>query len=60
MKTIRKTCKYLNCVQHLLVLVSTFTGCVSVSAFPSLVSVPVGFTSFAVGINICAVFAGIK
>ena len=28
----KKTCKYLNYVEHLLILVSTVTGCVSVSA----------------------------
>ena len=37
-----KTCRYLNYVRHLLVLASTITGCVSVSAFASLVCVPVG------------------
>ena len=29
----KKTCKYLNYVEHLFVLVSAVTGCVSVSAF---------------------------
>ena len=42
------------------ILVSTGTGCVFISTFASLVSVPVGFTRSAVGINICAVTAGIK
>ena len=36
------TCKYLNYVEHLIILVSTVTGCVSTSAFPSLACVPVG------------------
>ena len=56
----KKTCKYLNYVEHLLILVSTVTGCISVSAFASLVCVPVGITSSAVGTNICAITAGIK
>ena len=56
----KKICKYLNYVLHLLILVSTGTGCVSISAFASLVCVPVGITSSAVGINICAITAGIK
>ena len=56
----KKTCKYLNYVEHLLILVSPVTGCVSISAFPSLVFVPVVITSSAVGINICAITAGIK
>ena len=28
-----KTCKYLNYVEHLLIFVSTVTGCVSISGF---------------------------
>ena len=47
----KKTCKYLNCVEHLLILVWTFTDCVSISPFASLVCVPVGITSAAVGIT---------
>ena len=54
----KKTCNYLNYVEHLLILAST--GCVSISAFASLVCVPVGITSSAAGINICAISAGIK
>ena len=56
----KKTCKYLNYVEHLLLLVSTITGCVSISAFVSLVYVPVGITSSVVRIKICAITAGIK
>ena len=56
----KKTCKYLNYVEHLLILASTFTGCVSISAFASLVAIPVGISSFAVGVKICAITAGIK
>ena len=29
----KKTCKYLNYVEHLLILSSTISGCVSISAF---------------------------
>ena len=50
----KKRCKYLNCVEHLLILVSTVTGCVSISAFASLVCIPVGITSSALGIKIYA------
>ena len=56
----KKTCEYLNYVEHLLILASTVTGCVLISAFASLVSVPAGIRSSAVGINICAIIAGIK
>ena len=35
----KNTCKYLNYVEHLLILVSTGSGCASISAFASLVCV---------------------
>ena len=35
----KKTCKYLNYVEQLLILVSTVTDCVSISAFASLACV---------------------
>ena len=56
----KNTCKYLNYVEHLLILVSTVTGCISISAFASWVSVPVGITSSVVRLKICAITAGIK
>ena len=56
----KSACKYLNYVEHLLSLVSTITSCVSISAFVSLVCVPVAITSSAVGIKICAITAGTR
>ena len=56
----KKTCKYLNYVWNLLILVSAVTGCISISAFASLVCVLVGITSSAVGLKICAITAEIK
>ena len=47
MKSI-KTCKYLDYVEHLLILASAVAGCVSISAFASLVCVSVGIASCAV------------
>ena len=47
-----KTYKYLNYVENLLILVSPVTCCVPISAFASLVYVPVGMTGSAVGLNI--------
>ena len=55
----KKTYKYLNYVEYLLILASTVTGCVSNSAFVPLVCVPVGITNSAVGIKICTIIAGI-
>ena len=56
----KKTSYYLNYVENLLILASTVTGCISISAFASLVCVPVCITSSALGIYICAITAGIK
>ena len=47
-----KISKYLNYVEHFPILVSIVTGCVSISAFVSLVCVPFGIMSSAVGIKI--------
>ena len=48
----KKTCKYLNYVEHLLNVVSTVTGCLSISRFDSLVTIPVDIASSTVGIKI--------
>ena len=50
-----KACKYLNYVQYLLILVSAITSSVSISAFASLVFIPVGITSSSVGLKTCAI-----
>ena len=55
-----KRCKYLNYVEHLLILVLTFSGCDSISSFASLVCVAVGFTNSALGTKTCAITAGTK
>ena len=54
----KETYKYLGYVEHLLILVSIITGCISISAFASLVCVPVVITSSAVGVKICSIIAG--
>ena len=59
-KKYKKTCKYLKYVENLLALASTVTNCVSISAFASLFDFALGITSSAVGINICAITAGIE
>ena len=56
----KKTCKYLNYVENVLILSPIITGCILVSAFTSLVCAPVVITSSAVGIKICAITAEIK
>ena len=37
-----KVCTTLNYVEHFLILGSTITGCISISAFTSLISIPIG------------------
>ena len=59
-KNHNKICMILNYIEHLLVLASTVTGCVSISALASLDGIPVGFLSFTVGLEICPITARIK
>ena len=47
-------------VEYLLVLISKFTGWVSIYAFASLVCVDIGITNSAVGIKTCAITGRIK
>ena len=56
----KKVCKVLNYIGHLLIVISTITGCVSISAFASLVGVTIGIASSAVGLKIYAKSVGIK
>ena len=51
----KNTCTYLNYVEHLLLLASTVTGCVSIDAF-----VPLSITSSVVRIKNCAIIVGNK
>ena len=41
-------------------MVSAITRCASISAFASLISIPIGITSFSVGLKICVITARIK
>ena len=47
-------------IEHLLILISTVTGCVSISASASLVGIPIGITSSAKGFKMYVIAAGIK
>ena len=42
------------------ILASTITGCVSIYTFASLVGIPIGITSSAIGLKKCAITEGIK
>ena len=59
-KNHKNVCGVLNYIDYLLTLDSAVAGCVSISAFASLVGIPVGITSSAVGLKICAIVVGIK
>ena len=52
--------KILYHVEHLLILASTVTGCISISAFSSIVCVSFGIFSSALGIKVYAITAEIK
>ena len=50
----------MNFFEHFRDFVSAVSGCVSISAFASIVFVSEGIASSLVGIKICAINAGIK
>ena len=54
----KKTWKYLNYIKQFLISAWKITACVLISKIALLICVPVGITSFAVGIKIFSVTAG--
>ena len=56
----KKVYTALNYIEHFIILASTITGYVSISAFASLVGILIGITSSAIGLKICAITAGNK
>ena len=56
----KTVCTILNSAEQFLILVFTITGCNSISAFPSLFGIPIGITSSAIGLKVCAITAAIK
>ena len=56
----KKVCRVLNYIDHSLIVIFTITGCVSISVFASLIGIPIGITSSAIGLKICVITAGIK
>ena len=55
----KKVCTTLNYIEHFLILASTITGCISISAFASLICIPTGMTSSGIELKIFAITAGI-
>ena len=56
----KKICTTRNYIEHFLILVSTITECISISAFTSLIGIPIGIMSSAIGLKIYAITAGIR
>ena len=56
----KKVCTTLNYIENFVVLASIITGCISISAFASLLGIAIGITSFAIGLKFCTITAGIK
>ena len=47
----KKVYTVLNYIDYLLTLISTVSGCVSISAFASVVGIPIGIMSSAIGLK---------
>ena len=56
----KKVCRVFSNIYHLLIVISTITGCVSISAFASLFGIPIGVLSSVIGLKICAVTGRIR
>ena len=50
----------MNYVNHLLIVISKITRCVSISGFASLIGISIGITTFVTGLKICGTTTGIK
>ena len=55
-----QVCTTLNYIEHFLILASAVTRFISISAFVSLVGIPLGIMSSVIGLKIFAIAAGIK
>ena len=56
----KKICTTLNYIEESLILASTITGWVSISAFASLFGIPIQITSSAIRLKIRAIAVGIR
>ena len=56
----KKVCGVLNYIKHSLIPISAITGCVSISAFASLVGILIGIESSIIGLKICVITARSK
>ena len=56
----KKMCTAFNYFGNFLLFTSGVSLCVLISAFSSLIGIPIGISSFSVGLQICMITAGIK
>ena len=56
----KKVCRILNYIDDSCIVSSTNTGCISISAFTSLVGIPIGITTSAISLKIFVITAGSK
>ena len=60
-RNIKNICRVLNCIEHLLLLISTVSGWVSIFCFfASLIGIPVGIMRFAIRLKNYVITAGVK
>ena len=56
----KKVCTILNYIEHFLILASTVTGCISISASASLLGILIGIMSSPMWLKVCSITAEIK
>ena len=56
----KEVCRSANYIEHLFIVISTVAGCVSISAFASLVGIPEGITSSTVLLKTWLITTGIE
>ena len=56
----KNVCRVVNYIDHLIIVTSIIIGCVFISAFASLVGIPIGISSSAIGLKFCINSAGTK
>ena len=59
-KSTKRFVQLLNYIEFFLILATTITGSVFIVAFAPLIGIPIGIASSEIGLNICAITAGIK
>ena len=56
----KKVCTTLNYIEYFLILACTITGCVSITAFASLIGILIGIMSSAIRLKTCAKLQELK